>query len=56
LIVDEAAIEDFTTTTWIRGGVWIELPYNVFARAELELTGGDAPAGHRVNAGVGYRF
>jgi hypothetical protein len=56
LIVDEAAIEDFTTTTWIRGGVWIELPYNVFGRAELELTGGDAPAGHRVNVGVGYRF
>jgi hypothetical protein len=56
LIVDEAAIEDFTTTTWIRGGIWIELPYDVFGRAELELTGGDAPAGHRVNVGVGYRF
>lgn len=56
LLVDEAAIEDFTTTTWIRGGVWIELPYAVFARGELELTGGDAPAGHRVNVGVGYRF
>jgi hypothetical protein len=56
LVVDEAAIEDFTMTTWVRGGVWIELPYDVFARAELELTGGDSPAGHRVNLGVGYRF
>jgi hypothetical protein len=56
LFVDEASIERLTTTTWIRGGAWIELPYDVFARAELELTGGDAPAGHRVNIGVGYRF
>jgi hypothetical protein len=56
LLVDEAAIEDFTMTSWIRGGVWIELPYDVFARAEVELTGGDSPAGHRVNLGVGYRF
>ncbi|HYK04873.1 MAG TPA: hypothetical protein VE974_24175 [Thermoanaerobaculia bacterium] len=56
LLVDEAALEDFTVTSWIRGGVWIELPYDVFARAELELTGGDSPAGHRVNLGLGYRF
>lgn len=56
LLIDEASIDRLTTTTWIRGGVWIELPYDVFARAELELTGGDAPAGQRVNAGLGYRF
>jgi hypothetical protein len=56
LLVDEAAIEDFTITSWIRAGVWIELPYDVFARAEVELTGGDSPAGHRVNLGLGYRF
>ncbi|HYI12045.1 MAG TPA: hypothetical protein VEK57_23525 [Thermoanaerobaculia bacterium] len=56
LLVDEPAAEDFTMTTWIRGGVWVELPYDVFARAELELTGGDAPPGHRINLGVGYRF
>jgi hypothetical protein len=56
LLVDESAIDDLTTTTWIRGGVWVELPYDVFARGEVELTGGDAPAGHRVNVGVGYRF
>ncbi|HYC60054.1 MAG TPA: hypothetical protein VEK79_10875 [Thermoanaerobaculia bacterium] len=56
LLVDEAAIEELTVTTWIRGGVWIELPYDVFARAEVELAGGDAPAGHRINIGAGYRF
>lgn len=56
LLVDEAAIEQLTMTSWIRGGVWIELPYDVFARAELELTAGDADPGHRLNLGVGYRF
>lgn len=56
LLVDEAAIEEMTVTTWIRGGVWIELPYDVFGRAEVELAGGDAPAGHRINIGIGYRF
>lgn len=56
MLVDEPAIEDFTMTSWLRAGVWVELPYDVFARAELELTAGDAPAGHRVNVGVGYRF
>ena len=56
MLVDEPAIEDFTMTSWIRGGVWIELPYDVFARGELELTAGDSPVGHRVNVGVGYRF
>lgn len=56
MLVDEPALDDFTMTSWIRGGVWIELPYDVFARGELELTAGDSPAGHRVNVGVGYRF
>lgn len=56
LLIDEASIDRLTTTTWIRGGVWIELPYDVFARAELEVTGGDAPAGQRASVGVGYRF
>ena len=56
MLADEPAMEDFTMTSWLRAGVWIELPYDVFGRAELELTAGDAPAGHRVNVGVGYRF
>jgi hypothetical protein len=56
LLIDEASIDRLTTTTWIRGGVWIELPYDVFGRAELELTGGDARPGQRLNVGLGYRF
>ncbi|HEX7151593.1 MAG TPA: hypothetical protein VF618_08915 [Thermoanaerobaculia bacterium] len=56
IAVDEAALDDVTITSWIRAGLWIELPYDVFTRAEVELTGGDAVAGHRINVGVGYRF
>ncbi|HEY0159567.1 MAG TPA: hypothetical protein VGF28_19930 [Thermoanaerobaculia bacterium] len=56
LLVDESAIEEFSTTGWIRGAVWIELPYDLFGRAEVEVTGGDPAPGHRVILGVGYRF
>jgi hypothetical protein len=56
LLVDESALEDVSTTAWIRGGVWLELPYDLFGRAEVEVTGGDPAPGHRVILGVGYRF
>ena len=56
MLVDEPALDDFTTTTWVRAALWIELPYDVFARTELELSGGDPQPGHRVNVGIGYRF
>jgi hypothetical protein len=56
LLVDESALEDVSTTAWIRAGVWVELPYDLFGRAEFEVTGGDPEPGHRVILGVGYRF
>lgn len=56
LLVDESALDDLSTTTWIRAGLWLELPGDLFARGELEVTGGDPPAGHRVMLGAGYRF
>ena len=56
LVVDESALDDMTITSWIRGGVWVELPRDLFARGEVELTGGDTPTGQRISLGVGYRF
>lgn len=56
LLVDESALDDFSTTTWIRGAVWLELPAGLFGRVELELSGGDPEPGHRAMLGVGYRF
>jgi large exoprotein involved in heme utilization and adhesion len=56
LVVDENAIEDLTTTGWVRGAVWIELPLDLFGRAELEYAIGESRSGHRVSLGAGYRF
>ena len=56
LLVDENALEDITTTGWLRGAVWLELPYDLFGRAELEYAIGESRSGHRVSLGAGYRF
>ena len=56
LLIDENAIQDITTTGWLRGALWIELPYDLFARGEVEVTSGDSRTGHRVSLGAGYRF
>ncbi|HYC90037.1 MAG TPA: hypothetical protein VEO54_12555 [Thermoanaerobaculia bacterium] len=56
-VVDETAIDQLSTTGWLRGAVWIELPYDLFARAEAEVTRGETRGGgHRVSVGAGYRF
>lgn len=56
LVVDGNAVEELTTTGWLRGAVWIELPLDLFGRAELEYAVGDSRSGHRVSLGAGYRF
>jgi hypothetical protein len=57
LIVDEAAIDKLSTTAYVRGAVWIELPYDLFARGEAEFASGrSASAGNRFSLGAGYRF
>lgn len=56
LVVDETALEELSSTAYLRGAVWIELPYDLFARGEAEFTSGDARSGHRVSLGAGYRF
>jgi hypothetical protein len=43
-------------TQWFRLGGWFELPGNLFARAELEVSSGDDLEGERVLVGVGYRL
>jgi hypothetical protein len=56
-VIDETAIDQLSTTGWLRGAVWIELPYDLFARAEAEVTRGETRGGgHRVSVGAGYRF
>lgn len=56
LLVDETALDELSSTAYLRGSVWIELPYDLFARGEAEFTSGDARGGHRVSLGAGYRF
>ena len=56
LMVDETALDELSSTAYLRGAVWIELPYDLFARAEAEFTSGDTNTGHRINVGAGYRF
>lgn len=57
LVVDETALDELSSTAYLRGSVWIELPYDLFARGEAELTSGDARnSGHRISLGAGYRF
>jgi hypothetical protein len=56
LITDETAIEELQQTAWIRGALWLELPADLFARAEYEAALGDNHTGNRVTIGAGYRF
>jgi hypothetical protein len=59
LVVDETALGELSSTAYLRGSVWIELPYDLFARGEAEFTSGtsgDSRTGHRVSLGAGYRF
>ena len=56
LMVDETALDELSSTAYARGAVWIELPYDLFARAEAEFTSGNTKTRHRVNIGAGYRF
>jgi hypothetical protein len=56
LLVDETALDELSSTAYLRGAVWIELPYDLFARGEAELTSGDSRSGHRLSLGAGYRF
>ena len=55
LLVDENGLEEITATAYLRGALWLELPYDLFGRAEVELASGDA-RGHRITLGAGYRF
>lgn len=43
-------------TEWIRLGGWLELPWRLFARFEVEVTAGDELQGRRFSLGLGYRF
>jgi len=57
LVVDETALDQLSSTAYLRGAVWIELPYDLFARGEAEFTSGDTrTTGHRISLGAGYRF
>lgn len=57
LLVDETALDELSSTAYLRGAVWIELPYDLFARGEAEFTSGDSRnTGHRISLGAGYRF
>lgn len=41
---------------WARAGVWLELPANLFGRADFEVTGGDTREGQRLSTALGWRF
>ncbi|HEX6100333.1 MAG TPA: hypothetical protein VF432_28725 [Thermoanaerobaculia bacterium] len=56
LMVDETALDELSSTAYLRGALWIELPYDLFARGEAEFTSGDSRSGHRFSLGAGYRF
>lgn len=48
-------LEDLSTQ-WARLGGWVELPKNLFANGEYEVTTGDEYQGKRLSLGLGYRF
>lgn len=53
----ETAFEDEELAAyWARAGVWIELPANLFSRAEFEAAGGDGREGQRLSTSLGWRF
>jgi hypothetical protein len=56
LLVDETALDELSSTAYVRGELWLELPYDLFTRAEVELSSGGESGGHRVSVGAGYRF
>lgn len=41
---------------WIRLSGWVELPYDLFARAEFEYSDGDSIQGQRILLSAGYRL
>ncbi len=41
---------------WVRLSGWVEIPYNLFARAEFEYADGDDLQGQRILLSIGYRL
>jgi hypothetical protein len=53
----ETAFEDEELAAyWARFGVWLELPANLFGRADFEVSGGDTREGQRLSTALGWRF
>ncbi len=52
----ESEIEEERSTQWGRASLWLELPLDLFGRAEVEVATGDDLEGQRLSLGLGYRF
>lgn len=52
----QAGLEEENALYWGRAALWLELPYDLFGEAEIEVLTGDDIDGQRLSLGLGYRF
>ncbi|HEX5758375.1 MAG TPA: hypothetical protein VF121_04235, partial [Thermoanaerobaculia bacterium] len=50
------AFDEERVLSWGRASLWLELPYDLFGRADVELLTGDDVEGQRWSVGLGYRL